>query len=371
MKKKLSFTLSLLVILLLISPLSVFAGAITGLTWDGKPATLAEIDKNCGFAEYYGEGKSNFRGNYVVYWYDLAKELWEQGLFLGSDGSFDLDQPLTRAQGVVMTIRLLGKEGEAKAHSSITTFTDVPEWAKPYVAYAVENGIVKGYSATTFGANDPMTATQYITLVLRAMGYEDEEDFTWDKSYEKAMQLGLFGSCEYAQYSRSNLFLRDDAVGLAYNAVFYTPAKSGGFLKDIITMPGKPLGSVPAAKRIAGSDIPDYEVVKHDNFFQIYSLPGGNYNASANYFINVKDYRGPVDFKVTISPAGVGDTATYTYHVEGDTEEDLYINCKLSFKIKPAAYGEKISNTIKLEFDDFIYTDTVSVNGTLYSVKIQ
>jgi len=249
MKKGMSLTLCIVLLLALMSPLVASAETHTGLTWDGKPATLAEIDKNCGYAAFYGTGISDANGDWVPVWYDCAKTLWEHGLFLGSDGSFDLDQPLTRAQGVVMTIRLLGKETEAKATTAGITFTDVPDWAKPYVAYAAQNGIANGYDASTFGANDAMTAAQYITLVLRAMGYKDGEDFTWDKSYEKALAIKLFGSCEYLQYSRSNLFLRDDAVGIALNAVFYVATKSGSLLKDTITMPGRPAGGVPTAIR--------------------------------------------------------------------------------------------------------------------------
>lgn len=228
---------------------TAFAAPPANLTWDGKPATLAEIDKNCGYADFYGESMADANGNYNPLWYNCAKELWEKGLFLGSGGSFDLDNPLTRAEGVVMTIRLLGKETEAKATAYNAGFTDVPDWAKPYVAYAVKSGIANGYNATTFGANDPMTAAQFITLTLRAMGYQDGTDFTWDKSYEKALAIKLFGKCEYEQYSRSNLFLRDDAVGIALNAVFYIPCKSGALLKDTIAMPGKPSGTVPTATR--------------------------------------------------------------------------------------------------------------------------
>ena len=242
-------SLLLCAILTLSLAIPVFAVPPADLTWDGKAATLAEIDKNCGYSDFYGTGMTDASGNFTPLWYDLAKELWENGLFLGSNGSFDLDNPLTRAEGVVMTIRLLGKEAEAKATTAPITFTDVPDWAKPYVAYAAQNGITNGYSPTTFGSNDPMTAAQFITLTLRAMGYKDGEDFTWDKSYEKALAIKLFGQCEYLQYSRSNLFLRDDAVGIALNAVFYTPCKSGGLLKDTIKMPGKPSGSVPAATR--------------------------------------------------------------------------------------------------------------------------
>jgi len=161
--------------------ITAFAAAPAGLTWDSKPATLAEIAKNTG----YDMVDSN--GNYKPLYHYYAVELWNNGLFSGSAGSFDLDSPLTRAQGVVMTLRLLGKEAEAKAGTADIAFSDVPDWAKPYVAYAVQNGIASGLSADKFGADDPMSAAQFIAFTLRALGYKDGEDFTWDKSYDKAL----------------------------------------------------------------------------------------------------------------------------------------------------------------------------------------
>lgn len=34
-------------------------------------------------------------------------------------------------------------------------FTDVPEWAKPYVGYCTANLLVKGYGDQRYGAGDP------------------------------------------------------------------------------------------------------------------------------------------------------------------------------------------------------------------------
>ena len=380
MKKTISVILAMAIMLTL--SLSALAAAPANLTWDGKPATLAEIDQNCGFKAFYGKGMTDENGSYNPdwYWYDLAKALWERGLFLGSNGSFDLDKPLTRAEGVVMTIRMLGKDAEAKATTAPVTFTDVPDWAKPYVAYAVQNGIANGYNTSTFGSSDPMTSVQFITLTLRALGYKDGEDFTWDKSYDKALEIKLFGKCEYEQYSRSNLFLRDDAVGIAYNAVLYVPTKSGSLLKDTITMPGKPSGVVPTATKagvVSPQPMPsdgsnpsfsDWEIIHGKDHFQTHSLPGGNYNAVATYYLYFGEFAGNVDVKVTISPTAVGKTATDTLKIE-HMPGGGYAKIVLGFNISPASPGQKVSNTIKIQVGDYVYTDTVSLNGTLYSVK--
>ena len=46
--------------------------------------------------------------------------------------------------------KCLGKETEAKNGTWDTPFTDVADWAKPYVGYAYANGLTSGTGDTTF-----------------------------------------------------------------------------------------------------------------------------------------------------------------------------------------------------------------------------
>lgn len=177
---------------------------------------------------------------------DAAKALWEDGLFLGSDNSFDLDKPLTRAAGATMIVRLLGKEAEAGAGSYTIPFTDVPDWAKSYIGYCYKNGIVNGTEATTFGSDDNMTSAQYLTLVLRALGYDDKTgDFRWDKAPAKAFEIGLIDQAACTEYTTSAQFLRDDAAGIAYAALAQRIKGTDTVLKSAITIPGRPEGNMP------------------------------------------------------------------------------------------------------------------------------
>lgn len=186
---------------------------------------------------------------YEVQYGFAAEALWEDGLFLGTGSSFDLDKSLTRAAGATMIVRLLGKEAEArsKAGGYDMPFTDVPEWAKPYVGYCYSNGISKGVSATSFGSNNDMSASQYITLVLRTLGYNDAAgDFSWDKAPAKALEIGLIGQSCYTQYTTTDLFLRDNAAVIAYNALSQKLKGTDAVLKSTIVLPGRPTGEMPA-----------------------------------------------------------------------------------------------------------------------------
>ena len=186
-------------------------------------------------------------GTYDPLYASQAEHLWTYGLFLGTDNSFNLDKRITRAEGCVLILRLQGLEETAKAKNLNCTFTDVPAWAKPYVAYAAQEGMVKGYSTTEFGANDYMTADQYLTLVLRMLGYEDNVDFTWDKAADKALSIELIGEPCHKQYLHSNLFMRDNVAVISDNALFTAKTKSGKLLSDDLTLTTKNTGQSPYA----------------------------------------------------------------------------------------------------------------------------
>ena len=85
-------------------------------------------------------------------------------------------------QAVTMLVRLLGKEAEAKAGTWTVPFSDLADWARPYVGYAYANGLTNGLSAERFGSDDKVTANQHLTFILRALGYSSERDFQWDKA---------------------------------------------------------------------------------------------------------------------------------------------------------------------------------------------
>lgn len=146
---------------------------------------------------------------------EAANALYALGLFKGvgknADGTpnFALDRAPTRHEAVTMLVRLLGKEDEAKAGEWDIPFTDVADWAVPYVGYAYENALTKGVSATKFGGNSTVTASQYITFVLRALGYDSSTDFKWDKAWELSDQLGITNG-EYNAETES--FTRGDVA---------------------------------------------------------------------------------------------------------------------------------------------------------------
>ena len=149
------------------------------------------------------------------------------GLFLGTstneDGTpyFSLGRAPTRAEAVTILVRLMGKEDEALAGTWTTPFTDLPDWTLPYVGYAYTNGYTNGVSDDRFGASSSVSTAQFLTLLLRALGYEDGVDFTWTAPWVLTDQLGITAG----QYNEQTTdFLRADAAAVSASAL-YAPVK--------------------------------------------------------------------------------------------------------------------------------------------------
>lgn len=147
---------------------------------------------------------------------ELASDLKKLGVFKGvSDTDFALGRAPTRTEALVMLIRVLGKENDALKKGGRHPFLDVPSWADAYVGYAYENKLTNGVSATKFGGNTAATASQYLTFVLRALGYSDASgDFTWDNPFALARETGIMrGNPDILN------FLRGDVVLISYAAL--------------------------------------------------------------------------------------------------------------------------------------------------------
>ncbi len=159
-----------------------------------------------------------------------ANTLYELGLFQGTGmtangrPNYSLHTAPTRAQAVTMLVRLLGRETEAKAGSWTLPFTDVEGWAQPYVGYAYANGLTKGLSETAFGSSAKVTVNQYLTFLLRALGYSSETDFAWNNAADYAASLGLRAGQDAAKKAS---FTRGDVAAISA-AALAQPMKEGG-----------------------------------------------------------------------------------------------------------------------------------------------
>ncbi|MGD0111280.1 MAG: S-layer homology domain-containing protein [Armatimonadota bacterium] len=105
--------------------------------------------------------------------------LWEieaayaAGIVKGySDGTYKPTDPVTRDQMAVYISRALaGGDAAVPSGPATATFSDVATdyWAFKYVEYAVDKGVVKGYSDGTYKPADQVTRDQMSVFIARAI----------------------------------------------------------------------------------------------------------------------------------------------------------------------------------------------------------
>ena len=100
------------------------------------------------------------------YCYDAVAWALENGITNGlADGTFGVNSTCTRGQSVTFLYRALGT-----APTTVNGFTDVESnaFCAEAVAWAVENGVTNGTSASTFSPSNGCTRAQIVTFLFRA-----------------------------------------------------------------------------------------------------------------------------------------------------------------------------------------------------------
>lgn len=174
----------------------------------------------------YTTGTSSSGSNVTVQYTAYADALQSLGL------------SATRLEGIIMLIRLLGKEQAALSYTGSHPFTDVPARATRYVAYAYQQGYTSRIDATTFGSTMNLRYLDYMTFLLRALGYSDTGgDFNWETSDQSAVDLGIQTAGKRQAILQSGKFLRDHVAYTSYRALF-VKTKRGNRLCDYLVAAG-------------------------------------------------------------------------------------------------------------------------------------
>ena len=150
----------------------------------------------------------SYQGNYSISrspyspdYHGIALALRSLGLFRGTGSgigeSFDLHLAPTRAEALVMFIRILGEEDDALACTFAHPFTDVPDWLDRYAAWAYEKGYANGVGNNMFGSQQKITIVEFQEFVLRALGYSIAGVDDYLTSMERAVACGALTDVEY------------------------------------------------------------------------------------------------------------------------------------------------------------------------------
>lgn len=270
-----------------------------------------------------------------------ADALYALGLFKGTGIDsfgrpvYELDRAPTRQEAVVMLIRLLGREDEALSGSFRHPFSDVESWADKYVAYAYAMGLTKGTASSTFGSGDVVSAAQFLTFTLRALGYSDSTgDFTWSRAPAFSDSIGLTSG----EFSGSGSFLRGDIAVISFNALSQTlKDKSTTLIQSLVdasavTKSAAEAAGLSDALKKGQSEIPAAQQVYAESspaVFYIEAYSGGNIylNSGSGFFISSSGLavtswhvlRGASSAKVVLSDGQTVCNVTGVYDYNEDT----------------------------------------------------
>ena len=188
------------------------------------------------------------------------------------NGNFNPDKNVTRAEMAVVMANLLDLQVEDFVGASIP-FTEVPQWAHSFVAACYADGITGGVSATQYGSNYSVTATQAALMMLKALGYfQYGSDFGTDwqvATIKQASNVGLFEGIDSA---RNAAMTRNEVAQIALNALESTLVEPDGTPGNITTSDGTVinLGSVTYKDRQSSNKkytaISDEEGSEKDKF---------------------------------------------------------------------------------------------------------
>jgi len=112
-----------------------------------------------------------------------------------ADGTLGLDRTITRAEITVILAKIRGMGDAANLlKDTPSKFSDVKvnEWYTGWINLAASQGWVKGDPQGTFRPNDPVQYREIVTMLLKALGYDDNLPGEWPTNYlAKAAALGI------------------------------------------------------------------------------------------------------------------------------------------------------------------------------------
>ena len=160
------------------------------------------------------------------------------GVMTGDEnGNFNPDKLVTRAEMAVVMANLLDLKVEDFKGAKIP-FTDVPEWAVPYVAACYADGITAGISATQYGSNNSVTTAQAALMMMKALGYfQLDKDFGSDWQVATVKQGSKIDIFNGISAGASAAMTRNDVAQLALNTLKATMVETDGS-NTTVTLPG-------------------------------------------------------------------------------------------------------------------------------------
>ena len=204
------------------------------------------------------------------------------GVFKGyEDGSFQPQGNITRAEVATIIYRIytqdLAKNDKSGLYASYNKFSDMAGagWAAGYIGYCANAEFVKGYPDGTFKPSGKVTGYEVLTMILRAIGYDKNNEFTgadWALNVAKyAEQAGVLKNVKGVDLNAPAT--RELVAELLFRAIAKAPmvTYTAAFGYQTVSFNGK----------ADGKTFKDNETLGHKNFKLTPNATNGTYGRPA------------------------------------------------------------------------------------------
>ena len=148
--------------------------------------------------------------------------LSDLGVIQGKDdGKYHPEDTITRAEACAMIARLMTGDPNVSQYVGAQNFTDVAKgsWKDSAIGYCYINGIVVGVGNNKFEPDRAITDAEFVTMVVRAMGYETA-DMKQNYPFSYMSNAQAVGLLDGTNMVASTDALRGEDAQVIYNALF-------------------------------------------------------------------------------------------------------------------------------------------------------
>ena len=148
--------------------------------------------------------------------------LSDLGVIQGKDdGKYHPEDTITRAEACAMIARMMTGDPNVSQYVGAQSFTDVAKgsWKDSAIGYCYINGIVIGVGNNKFEPDRAITDAEFVTMVVRAMGYETA-DMKQNYPFSYMSNAQAIGLLDGTNMVASTDALRGEDAQVIYNALF-------------------------------------------------------------------------------------------------------------------------------------------------------
>ena len=148
--------------------------------------------------------------------------LSDLGIIQGKDdGKYHPEDTITRAEACAMIARMMTGDPNVSQYVGAQNFTDVAKgsWKDSAIGYCYINNIVIGVGNNKFEPDRAITDAEFITMVVRAMGYETP-DMAQGYPYTYMSNAQAIGLMDGVDMVANTDALRGEDAQVIYNALF-------------------------------------------------------------------------------------------------------------------------------------------------------